>query len=138
MFIVPAAVLVLMALAAITLNTASVYLGQRQLQAAAETAATDATSALNDASFYTTGAVVLDPVGARQRALLSLSAQTIGAARLTSPPDIQVSGRQVCVALAATVAPLLRFPGVGPTLVHARAAATAAGDTGSIVPRAVC
>lgn len=142
MILVPAAVLVLVILAAICVDAALVFLGQRQLAAAAEAAATDATSALSPTGFYQQGSVELDPATATAAALSSLDHQDLHGVTLSAPAQVDVIGRQVCVSLTGTVQDLLgrAIPGAaGTTTVRARATATAAGDLGPQVPhRALC
>ena len=142
LMLMPAAVLVLFVLGALVVDSATVWLGQRQLQNAAEVAATDAASAVADAPYYSSGRVVLDPAAAQWVALASLAADRIPGVTLTDPPAIQVSGRQVCVSLTGTVRPVFgrAVPGFGvTTTVHGRATATVAGDAGTAVPhRAIC
>lgn len=138
----PAAVLVLVVLGAIAVDSAAVYLGQHQLAGAAQSAATDATAALAPASFYGGGTVTLDPARARQLALDSVGAEDLQGVRLAGPAVVQVLGRQVCVSLVGTVQEIFgrALPGMpGSTTVRARATATAAGDLGPVVPhRALC
>ncbi|MGH9065985.1 MAG: hypothetical protein ACRD0J_00445 [Acidimicrobiales bacterium] len=134
--------LVLVVLGALAVDSAAVFLGQRQLASAAQSAATDATSALSQAAFYQGGRVELDPAAARQVALASVAAQDLSGVHLTGPVSVQVAGRQVCVSLTGTVPPIFgrAIPGIGSaTTVRARATATAAGDHGPTVPhRAIC
>ena len=142
LMLVPAAVLILVVLGALVVDNATVWLGQRELGAAAGVAATDAASAIDDAAFYGTGQVRLDPARAVTVALRSVAAQDLRGVVLTAPPDVEVQGRQVCVSLNGVVHPIFgrAVPGFGqPRTVHARATATIAGDAGSAVsPRALC
>ena len=140
--LVPAAVLVLFVLGALVVDSASVWLGQRELQNAASVAATDATSAVADAPYYSSGRVVLDPAAATRVALVSVDDARLAGVTLVDRPVVQVVGRQVCVSLTGTVHPVFgrAVPGFGSTTtVHARATATVAGDSGTTVPkRALC
>ena len=140
--LVPAAVLVLFVLGALVVDSAAVWLGQRQLQNAAAVAATDAVSAVDSHAYYSSGAVVLDPAAASRVALASLSAESLSDVTISGAPTVQVQGRQVCVSLAGTVRPIFgrALPGFGgPRTVHARSTATVAGDLGGTVPRrALC
>lgn len=142
MLLVPAAILVLVVLGAIAVDSAAVFLGQRQLANAAQAAATDATSALIYTDFYGQGQVALDPARARSLASASVAAQDLSGVSLDGPVAVQVLGRQVCISLSGTVQPIFgRALGglVRPTTVRARATATAAGDLGpSVPPRALC
>ena len=135
--LVPAAVLVLFVLGALVVDSASVWLGQRELQNAASVAATDAVSAVADAPYYASGRVVLDPVAATRVAVASVGDARLSGVALTGPPVVQVVGRQVCVSLTGTVSPVFgrAIPGFGSvTTVHARATATVTGDAGTTVP----
>ena len=140
--LVPAAVLVLFVLGALVVDSASVWLGQRELQNAASVAATDATSAVADAPYYSSGRVVLDSAAATRVALASVGDARLSGVTLTDAPVVQVVGRQVCVSLSGSVRPVFgrAVPGFGSTTtVHARATATVAGDAGTDVPhRAIC
>lgn len=138
LLLVPAAVLVLVVLAAVAVDSAAVFLGQRDLANAAAAAATDATSAISQSAFYDQGVVELDPAAAREVVDASLASQDLHGVALRWPPEVQVSGAQVCVALSGTVQPIFgrAFPRlVRPVAVSARATATAAGAPGTPVPR---
>ena len=140
--LVPAAVLVLFVLGALVVDTAAVWLGQRQLQNAASVAATDAASAVADTPYYASGRVVLDPAAATRVALTSVADQSLSGVVLIGSPVVEVAGRQVCVSLTGVVRPVFgrAVPGFGSTTtVHGRATATVAGDSGAGVPRrAIC
>ena len=67
LMLMPAAVLVLLVLGAIAVDSAVVFLAQRELSNAAAGAANDAaTRAIDEASFYGEGVVVLDADTARR------------------------------------------------------------------------
>ncbi|MGH9306251.1 MAG: hypothetical protein ACRD0I_05120 [Acidimicrobiales bacterium] len=138
----PAAVLILVILAALALDSALVYLGQRQLSDAAASAAADAAGSISDAAFYQHGLVILNPAQAVQVAMASIGAQQFSQVRLSGSPDIEVVGNQVCVALTGSVTHIfgLAIPGIDHiTTVMARATATAAGASGPVVKhRRVC
>ena len=139
LMLVPAAVLILLALAALVLDTGATLLGQHELQAAAETAATDAVSALDSSAFYGSGRIAIDPTAARAVVDATVAAQGLRGVQLSGAPVVTVSGRQVCVALTATVRRTFGGPFGGVAVVHARSTATAAGDTGTSVPhRSIC
>ena len=142
MILVPALVLVLVVLAAIAVDSAVVFLGQRQLGDAAAAAANDAASALSDPSFYRAGSVDLDPIVARRVADASVAAQDHSGFTINGPVDVQVEGRQVCVSLTGRVEAIFgrAIPGVSHVAtVRARATATAAGDRGTAVQhRSLC
>jgi uncharacterized membrane protein len=142
LILVPAAVLVLVVLAAIAVDSAAVFLGQRQLAEAAATAATDAAGAISEPTFYQTGTITLDPSEAQHLAAASIAAQDLHAVKLAGPIQVTVAGRQVCVTLTGEVPVIFgrALPGVPrDTTVHATATATAAGDRGTLVPpRSIC
>jgi hypothetical protein len=140
LLLVPAALLVLVVLGAVCVDSAAVFLGQRQLSNAAAAAAADGASALSDPAFYRSGTVALDPSAAVQRVRASLDAQSLGGLQLAGPPVVAVAGRQVCVSLTGRVRRIFAsaLPGFArSTTVHATAVATAAGDRGPGVPRAL-
>ncbi|HWG73530.1 MAG TPA: hypothetical protein VG184_05705 [Acidimicrobiales bacterium] len=77
--LVPAGFLVLVMLAAMAVDSAVAFLGQRQLADALAAAANDAASAaIADPSFYASGAVVIDPVRADQVVCQTVAAQSDG------------------------------------------------------------
>lgn len=140
LMLVPAAVLVLFILGALVVDSAAVWLGQRQLQSAASVAATDAASAVSDQQYYSSGQVVLAPEAAERVARASVADQTLSGVTLSGAPVVQVAGRQVCVSLTGTVRPIFgrAIPGFGgATTVHGRSTATVAGDHGRSVPHRV-
>ncbi|HZT64434.1 MAG TPA: hypothetical protein VFA11_01455 [Acidimicrobiales bacterium] len=140
--LVPATVLILLALGALVVDAAVVFLGERSLQAAAATAATDAVSQLDDPLFYRSGQVAIDPARAVATADQSVASQALSGLQLIGSPQVSVVGRQVCVALSGRVRPVFgrSIPGFGAgTVVTARATATAAGDQGPTVEqRRIC
>lgn len=140
--LVPVGILVLIILAAIAVDSAVTFLGQRQLENTATSAATDAAGALSYSGFYRQGHVALDPMTARRVALASVAAQSLGGLALSGPVQVEVVGRQVCVSLDARVHRIFgqSVPGISDTTtVRARASATAAGDIGTVVPhRSAC
>jgi hypothetical protein len=74
--LVPAGFLVLILLAALTVDSAVAYLGQEQLHDALSAAANDAvTAALDSPSFYRSGAITLDQAAAGRAVCLSVLAQ---------------------------------------------------------------
>ncbi|HEY1634569.1 MAG TPA: hypothetical protein VGF64_07420, partial [Acidimicrobiales bacterium] len=142
LILVPTLVLVLVVLAAIAVDSATVFLGQRQLGDAAAAAANDAASALSDPSFYRSGQVALDPSIAQRVADASVTDQDRSGVLIDGPVDVRVAGRQVCVSLTGHVEAIFgrAIPGVPhATTVRARATATAAGDQGTVVQhRSLC
>jgi hypothetical protein len=139
--LMPAAVLVVMVLGAIAVDSARLFLAQRELADAAAAAANDAvTAALSDDAFYRAGGrLELDPVHASRTVDDAVRARA-PAGLAIDPPSVTIAGRQICVALRATVTPLFAkaVPGAGrPRSVAARAAATAVGGAdGQAVPAA--
>jgi hypothetical protein len=76
LMLVPAGFLVLMLLAALTVDSAAAYLGQRQLSDAIAAAANDAaTAGLDNSAFYQHGAVTLDPATTVVAVCQSMAAQ---------------------------------------------------------------
>jgi Flp pilus assembly protein TadG len=135
-------VLVLVILGAIAVDSAAVFLGQRQLAEAAATAATDAAGAISEPTFYRSGMITLDPAEAQRLAEASVAAENLHGVQITGPVRVTVAGRQVCVSLSGRVPTIFgrAVPGVPRvTSIHATATATAAGDRGTVVEtRAVC
>ena len=146
--LMPAAVLILVILGAIAVDSAVVFLAERELANATAAAANDAaTAAVSDAAFYGAGEVTIDPAQAQQVAVDALRLRLpeggpVGAISLTGDPEVLVSGRQVCVTARATVRHIFAraIPGVAREAhVSARSTATAAGDDGSAIPaRTIC
>ena len=101
--LVPAGFLVLMLLAALSVDSAVAYLGQRQLNDAVTAAANDAaTAGLSNSSFYQRGSVVLDPSATAVEVCRSMAAQGDGGlhdVRLS----VGVSGAEVEVVATARV-----------------------------------
>jgi Flp pilus assembly protein TadG len=79
MMLVPAGFLILMLLAAIAVDSAGAFLGQRQLTDALSAAANDAaTAGLDNRAYYATGAIVLAPGASGLAVCRSLAAQGVG------------------------------------------------------------
>jgi Flp pilus assembly protein TadG len=79
LMLVPAGFLILMLFAGIAVDSAAAYLGQRQLSDALSAAANDAaTAGLDDADYYRSGAVTLDPATTATAVCRSLQAQGDG------------------------------------------------------------
>jgi Flp pilus assembly protein TadG len=128
LMLMPAAVLVMLVLGAITVDLAVVRLGQRELVAAAGDAANDAaTVGLDEAVLRAGRGHVLDPGRAESAVLASLDAKGL-LDRLASPPLVTITDDgTVEVRLARRVPHLFAraLPGVEPdTLVRGTAAAT--------------
>lgn len=99
----PAAVLILVVLAAMSVDSAATFLGQRQLADAAATAATDAASAaLSESSFYSSGTIAIDPRIARQVATSAARGADLSGVVLTGV-YVTVTAATVCVRLTGAV-----------------------------------
>ncbi|HET7489152.1 MAG TPA: hypothetical protein VFJ85_14570 [Acidimicrobiales bacterium] len=131
LMLAPAAVLVLIVLGAIAVDSAVVVLGQRELSTAATAAANDAAAAaLSDAGFYGhDGAVDIDQTRASQVVNDVLEQADLRGVHRDGSPDVEVVGPgQVCVRLTGHVDAIFAraVPGVPRThTVHGRATATA-------------
>lgn len=144
LMLMPAAVLVLVILAALAVDAAVVFLAQRQLADATAAAANDAAgAAVSDHRFYEQGEVVIDRMEAdgvaRQAFAVHLpDADPSARLRLTGSPDVVVAGATVCVAADAVVELIFSpaLPGLrGEVRVSARSTATAAGNGSPAIPR---
>jgi hypothetical protein len=101
--LMPAAVLVVMVLAAITMDLSRVHLGRRETISAAEAAANDAVTFGLDERAYRNGAgYVLDPVRARRAMEQSITAAGL-ADDLAAPPELVIQGTTVQVRLTIRV-----------------------------------
>lgn len=148
LMLMPAAVLILVILGAIAVDSAVVFLAERELANATAAAANDAAAAaVSDAAFYGSGEVVIDENEARHVAADALRLRLpeggpVGAISLSGDPEVLVSGRHVCVTARATVRHIFAraIPGVAREAhVSARSTATAAGDGGtSVAARTIC
>jgi hypothetical protein len=137
--LMPAAVLVMMVLGSIAVDSARLLLAQRELADAAAAAANDAVAAAlsHDAFYRSGGRLEVDAAAATRTvdaAVLARAPQGL----VVHEPVVTVVGRQVCVELRATVEPLFArvVPGAGGTrVVRARATASAVGGAeGTAVP----
>lgn len=112
LMLMPAVVLVLVVLGGISVDSATVFLAQRELVSAAAAAANDAAAAaMDDASFYEDGDVVIDPARAREVAIASVAARAARGMTLTSDPEVTVVGDRIEVVVHAEV-PLVFAPAV--------------------------
>jgi Flp pilus assembly protein TadG len=103
LILVPAAVLVLVVLGAIAVDSAVAFLGQREVSNAAAAAANDAAgAALSDSAFYGSGTLVVDPVAARTVAVRAVSARLSRGVEVESV-DVEVAGPSVCVTVRGRV-----------------------------------
>ena len=137
----PAAVLVLIAVAAIAVDSAIVFMAQRQAGDVAAAAANDAAgAALSEGAFYGGGTVDIDPARASAVVAEVVAARGPGL-DLVGPPAVVVNGRQVCVTVQARVRYLFSpaVPGAPRNrTVTARAAATAVEGRGAVPTAALC
>jgi hypothetical protein len=124
--LVPAAILVLLLLAAIAVDSAAAYLGQRRVADLAAGLANDAIAGLREDAFYETGEVVVSPARAsqRQRDVLALVAEDPAFRDVRCAVD--ADGRQATVRCEARVEPVVgRVARREGTLVTATATARA-------------
>ncbi len=124
--LMPAAVLVLIVLAAICVDLSAVQLRQRELVVAAQAAANDAAAvAFDEAGFYDDGIVALDARTARHVAAASLAANAPEA--VIDGFRVDAGSATVEIRVAATAATVFArgLPG-GPRTVALRARARAA------------
>ncbi|MGI8794012.1 MAG: hypothetical protein ACR2H3_12715 [Acidimicrobiales bacterium] len=111
LMLMPAAVLILLVLGALAVDSAIVWSAQRELANRAAAAANDiAATAVDDEAFYQRGEVKLDEAVARRVADAITVAD--GGLRSVIVDDVTVSGREVRVALRGTVRRLFG-PAVG-------------------------
>jgi Flp pilus assembly protein TadG len=109
--LVPAAVLVLVILASITVDAAVAFLGQRELANAAAAAANDAvTAGLSDVAFYRgtgdlpSGTLLVDPARAADVARHAVTARVGRGVRVEEvTADVSPSGDQLCVTVRGEV-----------------------------------
>ncbi|MDQ1396353.1 MAG: hypothetical protein QOG64_1612 [Acidimicrobiaceae bacterium] len=124
----PAAVLVLMILGAISVDFSVAYLAQRQLRDAAVAAANDAAGAGLDQARLRTGdgQLGLDPATAAEVAVQAASASVSPPVKLTAPPQVVVAGNRITVTLDGEAGYVFSgaVPGA-PKAVHVRAQASA-------------
>jgi Flp pilus assembly protein TadG len=143
LLLVPAAVLVLVVLGAIAVDSAVAFLGQREVSNAAAAAANDAaTAALSDRLFYSdAGALAIDPVRARVVARRAVAARlSRGVEVVAVDVEVGAGGEQVCVTVRGRVPYVFArgLPFVArQARVTGRAGAMAvAGDAPLALPRA--
>lgn len=143
---VPAAVLVLLVLAAIAVDSAIAFLAQRELANTAVAVANDAAgAALSEPAFYATGAggrVEIDDDAARGLVREALAARAPAGIQDVAA-QVSAPGQQICVTLTGRVRYLFAraIPGAASgTTVTGRAGATAVeGPAGTpVTQRSVC
>lgn len=147
LMLVPAAVLVLVILGAITVDFSVAFLGQRELTSAAAAAANDAATAVSESTFYrggggAAGTIRIDADEARRVAEQALAARAPRGVVIVEKV-VDPSGGQVCVALRGRVDYVFAraVPGMADgATVEGRATATAVtGPAGSrVAPRPAC
>lgn len=132
--LIPAGFLVLVVLAALAVDSAVAYLGQRQLHDALAAAANDAvTAGLDNASFYRRGALTLDPAVVADTVCTDVAAQHDSGLhgvtlRMSLSGDaVRLSGRASVDAVFGR-----ELPGLGTRSVSAAASATV--SDGAAVP----
>jgi hypothetical protein len=134
--LVPAGFLVLIVLGAIAVDSAAMFLGQRQLGDATAAAANDAAgAAIDNAAFYSSGVVTLDPTIAGRVVCQTLNAQA--SANLSHlQVAVAVNGNAVGVRASALVSAVFgnALPDVGNHHVSALAVAYTSGGTGQTPP----
>ena len=134
--LVPAGFLVLIVLAALAVDSAVAYLGQRQLHDALAAAANDAvTAGLDNASFYRTGKLTLDPVAVADTVCIDLAAQHDSGLQSVSV-GMELSGDSVKLSGHASVGAVFgrALPGFATRSVAAVASATVANSPSPIAP----
>ena len=135
--LVPAGFLVLIILAAITVDSAVAFLGQRQLGDALAAAANDAAgAAISNSSFYGSGEVVIDPTAATAVICQTVAAQDSGLHQMRL--QIAVAGAVIGVRGTAQVDEVFgrALPGLHDHEVSAVATATAAEGPAAAGPAA--
>jgi len=120
MILMPAAVLIMVVLGALAVDSAIAFLGEREVANAAAAAANDAAGAAIDLDeFYTSGAIVLSPERAQQVATASVNAT---APDFLDAVDVDVSVSPAGDAVEVTVTATVRYifapalPGASPTV----------------------
>lgn len=134
--LVPAGFLVLVLLASLAVDSAVAYLGQQQLHDALSAAANDAvTAGLDNASFYRSGSLVLDPAAVAQTVCASVAAQhDPGLHHITL--DVAIDGDSVRVTASAVVDAVFgkAIPGLARRSVSSSASASLARGPAVRVP----
>jgi hypothetical protein len=142
--LVPAAVLVVVILGAIAVDSAVAFLGQREIANAAAAGANDAaTAAISDTRFYrggdghAPGALVLDLARARAVAGRAVAARAPRGVHLDAI-DVSVAGDRVCVTVRARVpfvfARALPMVGHHAAVTGQATAIAVSGDPGTAPP----
>jgi len=127
--LVPAMILLTVALGALVVDSAALFLASRQLDLAAQEVAKSAASGLSLQALYRSGIRELDPTKAEALAKAELSSERGSLTDLAGPPGLSVAvdGDAVCVALFAIarrpIAPRLLGRHLGEVRIHADALA---------------
>jgi hypothetical protein len=101
--LMPAGVLIVLVMAAITMDLSLVHLGRREVVAAAEAAANDATTyGLSERAYRSGDGYALDPRRVDAAVIASLEASGM-ADDLANPPDVVIVGTTVQVRLTIRV-----------------------------------
>lgn len=99
LFLLPAAALVVLALASITVDLGLLHVRSRELWSVADAAANDAASAgLDLTALRTTGALRLDPAAATDAALAAVAASGVDGVEVAAV-DVTGDGREITVTL---------------------------------------
>ena len=134
--LVPAGFLVLVLLGALAVDSATAYLGQRQLHDDLSAAATDAVAAaVDNRTFYGAGLVEVDPVLAAKAVCASLTAQ--GPSQLHAlKVSMELSGTSLRLHATAQVAMVFgrALPGFGHRAVSSSALAVLSSGPGRPPP----
>ena len=127
LMLVPAGVLVVVLLGAVTIDLSAAHLAQRRLVQVTERAADDAAGMLDRDSVRAGGPVRTNPAQARQLAQMHLASLDVpGLQRRWADMSVSPGGNEVSVRSGATVQRLFGrgLPGVSPTYrISARASA---------------
>jgi uncharacterized membrane protein len=106
LILMPAAVLVLLALAAIAVDSAAIYLGQRRVADLAAGLANDAVAAVTEAAFYEEGEVRVQASRAAARQQQLLAGLTEDGAFRDVRCDVQPAGDAATASCVARVEPI--------------------------------
>jgi hypothetical protein len=102
----PVAILVLLALAAIAIDSAAIYLGQRRVADVAAGLANDAAAGLSEGAFYGGGEVAISPARAARRQEQVLASLAEDPAFREVRCDVVPAGDLVTVTCRAQVEPI--------------------------------
>ena len=115
----PAAILIVLGLGALAVDSAVLFLGQRRLADVAASVASDAVAAISTSAYYdpSGSSIELDPVRASRRAQQVVATISSDRSLEDVSCDVTVRGLRAEVVCEATVRPLLApmWPGLGAT-----------------------